>query len=149
MKKQLFTFAAAMGLALLLNAGTFAQKSIVIRAEIPFEFTINNKTLPAGTYRIGPASSDSRALWSIGDASGEPSMFLLAGVVSSRNVEGDSLMMTFHRYGEKNFLVGFKTATYEVGLPTSKAEKSLRLVAGNDPQKVVTTSTGTVDVMSH
>ena len=148
MKKQLFTFVAAMGLALLLNAGTLAQEAVTIRAEIPFEFSINNKTLPAGTYRIGPASTDTRALWTIGDTSDGPGQFLLAGIVSSRNFESGDLKLMFHRYGEKNFLVGFETQSYEIGLPTSKAEKSVRLMAGKVAEKVMMPA-GTVDAMSH
>ena len=148
MKKQLFTFTAVIGLALVLNVGTFAQNTLAIRAEIPFDFAVNGKTLPAGTYRIDPAT-DSRIVWRIrGDTSRHAGAFVLAGSLSPGNLRRADASVTFHRYGEKSFLVGFKTPSYEVDLPTSKAELSLRSVAGMVVSKVIATS-GVVDVMSH
>ena len=148
MKKQLFTFTAVMGLALVLNVGTLAQNTLAIRAEIPFGFAVNGKTLPAGTYRIDPASNG-RIVWRIrGDTSRHRGAFVLAGSLSSGDLRRGDARVTFHRYGEKSFLVGFKTPSYEVELPMSKAELSLRSVAGMVAAKVIATA-GVVDVMSH
>ncbi len=77
--------------------------------------------------RIEPTGNN-RAMWRIRGSRGEPGEFLLALIL-----EGSShgnLRLTFHRYGETNFLVGFKTPSYEVVLPASKSEKNLRLVSG-------------------
>ena len=120
MKKHLFALVLALGVGLGVNVGqTQAQ---TIRVGIPFAFTANRKILPAGTYRITPVS-DSRMVWRIqGEGPGE---FISVVALAAVRRSGD-LHVIFHRYGEKHFLAGFKTPLYEVDLPASRAEKTLR-----------------------
>jgi hypothetical protein len=134
MKRQLFAFIFAISLSVVLNTGqTFAQSTVGICAEIPFAFMANNKTLPAGTYRL-VAATDNRSIWRIENRAGHANEFLLAGVLAG-NRKQDMIQMTFHRYGETNFLVGFRTSSYEVALPRSKGEKAL--LARQMPTNVV------------
>lgn len=126
MKKHLFALILALGLGLGADVDqTHAQTGLTIRVEIPFAFTANRKTLPAGTYRITPVG-DNRTVWRIqGD---EPGEFVSVTTVGAVRGSGD-LNVTFHRYGDKHFLAGFKTPLYEVDLPVSRAEKALRAPA--------------------
>ena len=127
MKKHLFALILALGLGLGINVDqSYAQTSLTIRVEIPFAFTANRKTLPAGTYRITPVS-DNRSVWRIhGEDSGE---FISVNALTAVERSGD-LRVTFHRYGEMHFLAGFTTPLYEIDLPASRAEKTL-LAAGH------------------
>jgi len=104
-----------------------AQSSQAVRVDIPFNFSTNNSTLPAGTYQIEPAG-DSRTLWKISGRDHKSAEFLMALTLQGSSQE--NLRLTFHRYGESNFLVGFKTSDYEVQLPVSGREKALRSTLG-------------------
>src|ERR1700747_130475 len=56
MKK--FTVTALLTLAGLVSAGSaFAQTSHEVKAYVPFEFSVDNKVLPAGNYRFDDVSS--------------------------------------------------------------------------------------------
>ena len=123
MKKQLFALIFAVGSTVFFNASqAYAQATQAIVADVPFAFTANNTTLPAGTYVIKPAT-DSRIIWRIdGPASSD---FLLARNLSGTNDYGH-FRLRFRRYGERNFLAGFTTASYDVDIPASRSEKSLR-----------------------
>jgi hypothetical protein len=100
-----------------------AQSSQTIQAEVPFAFTANGKTLPAGTYRVGSVT-DNRTVWRVQGAGSDTDQFLLALNLSGSS-KGD-LKLIFHRYGDRNFLAGFNTGSYQVELPASKAEKELK-----------------------
>lgn len=132
MKKRLFAFifAAAVSTVVSVSAG-HAQTSQAIEVDIPFEFTTNNGTLPAGTYRIASAS-DSRALWRIRPTDNQPGEFLLALTLAGAK-EGE-LGLTFHRYGDRHFLTGFKTASYAITLPVPKGERLLKSHLGPTAQ---------------
>jgi hypothetical protein len=135
MSKRLFAimFAATVFAALYASAAQ-AQTSQTIVVNVPFTFTTNNKSLPAGTYRIEPAS-DNRALWMIRDGSNNPDRFLLAVMITGK--AGNDARVTFHRYGDKYFLVGFRTASYEIGLPKSHQDKNLMAAGPAAPADVV------------
>ena len=124
MKRQLFTLIFALALSVGLSTGsTYAQSSEGIRAEVPFAFTAHNETFPAGAYRI-KAANDNRSIWMIQPKSAGQGEFFLAGGLAGRSNYG-TLRLTFRRYGERSFLIGFETPSYEVALPRSKDEKAL------------------------
>ena len=106
------------------NASTSrGQASQSIEVDVPFAFTANSKIHPAGRYRIEPAS-DTRVVWRIRGSRIRRDEYLLA--TSLGGAQRGDLTVTFHRYGNKQFLAGFKTQSYEVGLPVSKREKKLK-----------------------
>ena len=143
MKKHIFAIIFAIGLSISINAGEAYAQSSAFRIDIPFAFTANNKTLPAGTYTVRPAS-DSRIFWRVTSAGDAPDIFLLAGSLSSVRNNGN-VRMTFRRYGERNFLIGFRSNSYQVNLNKSSSEKELlrtqSAVAQNDPVIVEAVST--------
>jgi hypothetical protein len=51
MKRQAFSLISL--LTLLLVAGSAIAQTVHVRADIPFNFAVGNKTLPAGTYDVG------------------------------------------------------------------------------------------------
>lgn len=56
MKKFLLQLFVGLGLGLAGVAAGNAQTSVSYRAHIPFDFTIDNVSLKAGDYRVGPLS---------------------------------------------------------------------------------------------
>jgi hypothetical protein len=138
MNKRIFAIIFAIGLSVSINAGQASAQSGAFRVDVPFAFTANNKTLPAGTYIVSPASN-SRIVWRLRSAYDEPETFLLARSLSSPDKVGD-VRLTFRRYGDRNFLIGFKSFSYQIALPTSASERDFRRtwnnVAKNDPEIV-------------
>jgi hypothetical protein len=135
MKKQLIAVMFALAMALVINAGqTFAQ-SQALRVSVPFDFSANNKTLPAGTYIVNPAT-DNRLVWRVQGA-GKTLGALLTGGFSKAEEPGN-LRVTFHRYGDRYFLAGFTTTSYNVALPMSGSEKQVKQSTGMNIAKQIT-----------
>lgn len=129
-------------MSIVINASqTYAQSTNVIRVEVPFAFSANDKTLPAGTYTINPATNN-QVMWKIQSAYQNPAAFLMAKPLSRSEGRGN-VRLIFHRYGNRNFLAGFVTNSYQVELPTSSSEKNVQRsseknLAGNLKSDVVT-----------
>ena len=145
MKKYIFAIIFAIGLSVSINASQTYAQSGAFRIDVPFSFTANNKTLPAGTYIVRPAS-DSRILWTLRSAHEKPGVFLMAGSLSSLSRDSD-IRLTFRRYGKRNFLIGFRSSSYQVALTKSASEKKFQRtwndVAQNDPVIVDAVSVST------
>ena len=124
MKKHIFAIIFAIGLSVSINAGQTYAQSGAFKIDVPFAFTANNRTLPAGTYVVRPAS-DSRILWSLESAHDKPTLFLMAGSLSSPSQDGN-VRLTFRRYGDRNFLIGFRSSSYQVALTKSASEKDFQ-----------------------
>ena len=138
MKKYIFAIMAAVGILGGISAGQANAQSQAFRTEVPFEFTANNKTFPSGTYVVRP-TTDNRLVWRLQSADQKPEIFLVAGSLSSPRESG-SVLLTFRRYGDRHFLIGFRSLSYQVKLPTSASEKDFRRtwsgIAKNDLQIV-------------
>jgi hypothetical protein len=107
------------GLTGLLNA----QTSTMIKAQIPFEFVANGKTMPAGECTIA-VDVNGRTLLSI--SSGERHTFSVPIGDESPNARKKTALV-FHHYGNQYFLVAVKHAGgtgYQ--LPASKLERELQ-----------------------
>ena len=118
-----------VGLTGLVNA----QMSTMIKAQVPFEFVANGKTMPAGECTITVVGT-SRKVLSI--TSGKQHAFALSIANESRN-ESKETALEFHRYGDRYFLAGIKRAGgtgYE--LPASGRERELQ--ARNVAEQVFT-----------
>lgn len=143
MKKHIFAIIIAIVFSVSINASQTYAQSGAFRIDVPFAFTANNKTLPAGTYIVRPAS-DSRILWTIQSAHERPGVYLMAGSLSSPSQDSYA-RLTFRRYGDRNFLIGFSSSSYQVALGKSASEKDFQLtwndVAQNHPVIVNAVST--------
>src|ERR1700746_2288525 len=60
MKRQAFSLISL--LSLLLMAGSAIAQTIHVRANVPFNFSVGTKTLPAGAYDVKTISSDTKML---------------------------------------------------------------------------------------
>jgi hypothetical protein len=135
MKKQLIAVMFALVISLAINASQASAQSQAFRVNVPFDFSANNKTLQAGTYMVNPAT-DNRIIWRIQNAEQSLRAVLLAN--PSNAGEPENIRITFRRYGERYFLIGFKTTSYEVSLPMSGSEKNFRRSAGINLAKLIT-----------
>lgn len=102
MKQQIASWMSVFGL--LLVAACASAQSVNVKANVPFDFVVDNATLPAGAYSIQ----------SINNGSGSPTLVIRgengkAGrLVSSNAAEklnaAETSHLLFHRYGNTYFL---------------------------------------------
>jgi hypothetical protein len=137
-KSLRFLVAAPALLSLFLLPAAFgptAQFQLV--ADVPFDFHVNGKLLPAGTYRVSSMQS-AAVLVSAMEPSG-PRAAALTHAAGGGTVKHETSQLVFHRYGDSYFLRQVWRAGMEVGcnLPASRPEKEVLFRAANaQPDRV-------------
>jgi hypothetical protein len=99
-----------------------------IRVNIPFDFSIANKKLPAGNYSIGRAIQNSdNSVLSILDGRGHTKEARLSIPVLAAEAKNQATLV-FHRYGDEYFLYQVWTAGETTGRQflKSSAERALQ-----------------------
>ena len=127
MKRRVFSVAITLCALALMSVPAFAQlPGIPVRVNIPFDFLVRGKTLPAGEYEISRIRD-------------EPQVLLISNrnqshehaTINTEPVEGNAPQygkVIFYRYGDSYFLHEIWTAGIETGreLPPSQQEKTLK-----------------------
>ena len=135
MKKQNLRIVVMFGLfAILAVSSAHAQTRREMTANIPFSFSVADKTFPAGQYsvtRLNPAS-DKAALAIKSDDGRLSKIFLTVPILDSRMHE--SAKLVFSHYGDQYFLAQVWTPADNTGLavPQSKSERTLARNAGRN-----------------
>jgi len=97
-----------------------------IVAQVPFEFMVANKIVPAGTWEVRTATMDRRTLTI---ANVDAKVGLLSGSSWTEGKQSAAhYALVFNRYGDRYFLTGIKVQGSKITyrLPASKAEAELR-----------------------
>ena len=81
---------------------TYAQSADTLSVNIPFAFTVANRTFPAGDYSVRRSIQGATVVMELRDA-GNKRIYLTTDAVQSRDIQPKS-MLVFHRYGEQYFL---------------------------------------------
>lgn len=104
MKKQAINAFVLLSLLLSLSAiSASAQGRMLInKVEIPFDFSVRDKTLPAGTYSIASIIQDKGTLL-IRSEDGQEAIATLTMPVQAKGTP-ETCELAFHRYGEIYFL---------------------------------------------
>ncbi|MGH9961600.1 MAG: hypothetical protein ACREBC_31490 [Pyrinomonadaceae bacterium] len=110
MKKQLVKALTKIGLlsvmGMVIAAGSAQGQSLAdkIRANIPFDFMVGDKKLPAGEYSIGRARQESSDTWLlIRSVDGRSYVIRLTSRVEAQEPK-DKGTLVFHSYGDQYFL---------------------------------------------
>ncbi|HLM24829.1 MAG TPA: hypothetical protein VK274_07200 [Pyrinomonadaceae bacterium] len=133
MKKQVVRTLMMIGLlnvmAMVVIVGSVQAQSLgdTIRVDIPFDFSVRDKTLPAGEYsirRAQPSSGDTVLL--ISSVNNHESVFPLTNAAQSLDPK-DVATLVFHRYGDQYFLfqVWPAGATYGRVVVKSRSEREI------------------------
>lgn len=124
--KALTMLTLVVGLAL--AAGVVSangQTSTMVTADIPFDFVVADKTLPAGKYSVRSLTQDGNIL-KIGSRDGKSSALRLSDSIPERRAKRTARMV-FHRYGQKYFLAQIWSGDdYGRELRQCKTERVLR-----------------------
>jgi len=132
-KKKTFAVLMVVGLFVLLTTPLCAQ-STRITADIPFEFVVAGKTLPAGEYEVYGVS-DSRSILRITSLiTGHRESVVFMSASRSFETNDQETKLTFNRYGTHYFLsriwVGHGTGGWSVGKGRVQRELAKRSPAG-------------------
>jgi len=123
MKKQLF---ALLGLGLLFATASAYAQTAALKANIPFNFVVTGKSLPAGEYAIQSLSTSERVLV-IRGSDKSANMVMVSPCESAK--PSDKTKLIFHRYGDCYFLSQIWTAGNSSGaeLPQSPREAEVAM----------------------
>lgn len=113
--------------ATLMTASSATAQSSVIKVNVPFAFTVNNTSLPAGSYIFGFDSAHPDLLVIRDEKNAVRALdFGQRGSLGQRK----SHALIFHRYGDQYFLseVRLESASDGIELSAAKAEKLARRV---------------------
>jgi hypothetical protein len=115
-----------VSIAMVILAGVMAMAApaqshrIPLRASIPFQFNVGNRTMPAGEYLVWAVSDDSsNVALKIQSQDGKASAMLLMRTVEGKVPESAKLL--FNRYGNQYFFSQAWVDGDKTGLQTSKS----------------------------
>lgn len=108
--KHIYRAIALSGLVLLMTVSSvFAQYNRQTLVQIPFNFTVGEKALPAGKYLIRRNRADSDSVWVIqNQKTGESAMLLTRPVQAYKTQERAKFV--FRKYDDLYFLSEFWSA---------------------------------------
>jgi hypothetical protein len=99
-------------------AGNLSAQEHMVKANIPFDFTVNNKVLPAGTYTISSLSPNAVEVRNMNGHIAELSL------VQNDDKRSKTPVLVFQRYGSQYFLHEILAANaLNVTVPASKREQ--------------------------
>ena len=107
-----------------ITLGSALAQTHTVEAKIPFAFTVRNRVLPAGTYRISSGGANLVIL----RANGMP-VIETSTTYGGHNVREGGGPLVFNKYGDQYFLreILSESATVSAGIPISNLEKTARI----------------------
>jgi len=127
MKRQVFGTLTMLTLLLaVLTISVSAQSERSKITNIPFDFTVGEKTLPAGEYTIEPNRRDSLNVWLLQSRDGHLSALFATGSVRASETQ-EKCKFVFHKYGDQYFLSQIWTIGGNSGreLPMPRVEREV------------------------
>src|SRR4030095_8731159 len=102
MKKQALKVFSMLSLSVILGVvSAHANPAGPVKANIPFDFTVANKTLPAGAYTVVPMTTPNVLL--IRHEDGRAAAIVITNPMPARQEQGQTKLV-FRRYGDQYFL---------------------------------------------
>jgi hypothetical protein len=113
-----------------------AQTRGPVLSQVPFDFVVGSKTLPAGNYEVRSATSSGEALV-VRNSDTKESIIRLTNVIHARTDNDNSkTRLIFHRYGQNYFLAEIWAGGDSDGrqLLQSKQERAMKREMGTIAQ---------------
>lgn len=134
MKKQALTLTIV--LSLLLVAGSAFAQTISLKADIPFKFVVNDKTMPAGQYSLASLNSlDDRNLV-LASADNKQHMLINANSAASLQPSQQTRLI-FEKYGDRYFLSQIWVAGNDAGHALRQSKREKEVAMDYQPEQVV------------
>ena len=136
MKNQMI---ALIGLGLLLATASAYARTGVVKANVPFNFTVSNSQLPAGEYRIHPLGVAGSAM-TIQSPDGKYIQAFLPNACSSPKPQTTTKLI-FHRYGSQYFLAEVWEAGNDRGRELPRSGREAEIAQKEVAESVVVVAT--------
>jgi hypothetical protein len=138
MKTNVYGALMILALALVVSA-PLAQAQTRARASVPFEFSLNQTSMPAGIYEV---SSMSDKVLTVRNLETRDARLVIASVhVQASQAAGTPhAKLVFRKYGDQYFLAEIWNGQSNIGIafPESKKERELKLAQDtHQPELVV------------
>lgn len=120
-----FTAIALFTLTCLVTAGTIVAQDREVRANVPFDFTVGNQMLPAGSYTMYVSSPDQLLI-----RNKDQHQITVLSRTSSETPDGyTDARLVFNKYGSQYFLreVEASSVAMNVELGRSRSEKKAQV----------------------
>lgn len=126
--------------ALVIQTAAAARTSSSVVVQIPFDFQVAGKVLPAGRYLVERSTTSSAEGLSLRNVDSKHGAFVLTATVQSRFRQSDSRLV-FNRYKDQYFLSQFWISGEATGRELIKTDRELRVErelakAGSAPERV-------------
>jgi hypothetical protein len=117
------TSIALFALVSFVTIGSISAQERAVKANVPFDFTVGNKLVPAGTYTISSENSNTILI-----QNGERHVAIFSSAYADGK-QSKTSKLVFNKYGDQYFLSEVLCASVDMNLelPTSKAEKRARV----------------------
>jgi hypothetical protein len=129
-------FVGIIALAFVSAMAASAQNPRNLVVNIPFDFTVKGKTLPAGDYIVSRTSTTDEMSLTMKRKDGQGNAIVLTKSIRAEERQSESRLV-FHRYGERYFLSQVWTSGDAMGreLYKTRQEQSLEIeLAKNNTQ---------------
>ena len=114
-------------IAVMVNQPAKAQSLVYgLRANIPFDFKVGDKTMPAGKYTVNRVQQDDMVI-KVSSWEGKANTFRSTVPVTVAKTRNRAALV-FHRYGDQYYLSQVWPAGGSIGreLPVSRSERDLK-----------------------
>jgi hypothetical protein len=138
MKTNVYGALIILALALIVSV-PLTQAQVRVRASVPFDFSLDQKSMPAGTYDI---SSMNDSVLAVRNLDTREARLLIAPmhVQASLDAGTPHAKLVFSKYGDQYFLaeIWYGESNIGIAFPQSKREKELQLARdSHQPELVV------------
>jgi hypothetical protein len=138
MKKLALSLFCALSM-LVLGGSAYAQ-AVHVRITVPFDFTVNNKTLPAGQYEVLSAGQiNNPSLLEIRRSGGPLEAFVNASDLRSSDTSSQTKLV-FEQHGNVYFLSQLWTEGSRAGWEFAKTRTEMREAMTTTGQQVTVAS---------
>ena len=125
MKKYVWLPLILMAVFGLAATPTKAQSARGVRADVPFDFIVGDRTLPAGKISVHAASTSNAGPLSITNYDKGQSTFRMSQLLRGPNTPEQGKLV-FHRYGNQYFLAEvWIPGSATLGLTKSRSERAV------------------------
>ncbi len=109
---------ALFALVSFVTVGFASAQERAVKADVPFDFTVGNKLVPAGTYTISAVS------YGVIEIQNRDAHVAMLSTTTHDANESKTAKLVFHKYGDQYFLSEILCASADMNMavPTSKVE---------------------------